>query len=133
MMVPIRYRLYFWNPPILTSEQELEFGRQIVTQGRAAFFEQYHPYLSDKEQQQIQHSKQMMPKQKTRAIILAVLFFGPLLFFVGAPLLVFVLLASPILALSLGTMLVARKRYRRWVDEMADKYARHVASLPPRP
>jgi hypothetical protein len=132
MMVPIRYRLYFWNPPKLTPEQELSIGREIVTLGRAAFLEQYHPYLSDKEQQQIQHSKQMTPKQKTRAIILAALFFGPIVFFVGAPLLILLLVVSPILALSLGTMLVARNRYRRWVDEMADKYARDVASRSPR-
>ncbi len=129
-MIPIRYRPYRWRPPNLTPLQKLEIGREIITTGRGAFFEQNHPYLSKEEQEQLARSKHMSRKQKVRVIALALLLFGPVVFFVGWPFLILLLVASPVLVLSLGTMFFARRRYRRWVDEMADGYTRHVANLP---
>jgi hypothetical protein len=49
MIVPVRYTLYSWNPPILTPEQEVEAGRQIVMTGGPAAWKRKAPYLPDRE------------------------------------------------------------------------------------
>jgi hypothetical protein len=71
---------------------------------------------------------QMTPAQKTRAFILAALFFVPIIIFIGPGVLIVLVLALPILVLGISSMLIARRRYHRWVDDMIAKYAKHVAS-----
>jgi hypothetical protein len=118
-----RYNLYFWTPPKLTPEQEIEIGRQIVVVGRDAFL-QRTPYLSERESKHVEAGKQLTRRQR---IILAV---------VGVPLMIAALAALPLVILlgagavviySGSTLLHSRSLYRRWVDDMIAKYAASVA------
>jgi len=123
----ILYNIYSWNPPKLTPEQEIYLGREIALAGREAFLRRYHPYLSKKEQAQVQMSQNMTTSQKIKALIIGALFFAPMIFFGPAVPLVLLVAFVPIVGLSMGSLLLSRNRYRRWVDEMIGKYAKHVA------
>jgi hypothetical protein len=114
----VRYRIYFWNAPILRLDQEIQIGKEIAREGRDSFLRRHHPYLGDDEQQRIAATAQMTPALKSRAFVLAALFFVPIIIFVGPGLLIVLALALPVLVLSIGSMLIARSRYHRWVDEM---------------
>jgi hypothetical protein len=126
-MAYIRYNVYFWAPPTLTPEQEIHIGGEIAREGREAFLERHHPYLSKREQEQIVEAKNRTPAQNARVWIVATLFFGPLLFFAWPVILIGLLACIPIFGLSIGSMLLSKGRYRRWVDEMVAKYAAHAA------
>lgn len=119
----ISYNVYLWSPPILTPEQEIEIGRQIILEGREAFLKRA-PYLSEKDRQRAEAAKHYTPKQK---IILGVVFAAivvPAIVFFWLPML---LLIVPVLIYSGGSLLYARSRYHRWVDEMIAKYAASTA------
>jgi hypothetical protein len=119
--VYIRYNIYFWIPPHLTPEEEIQAGRQIVLQGREVFL-QKAPYLSNEEQRRIEDAKHISGNKR---IILGVVFAALVIpvFVVAWWLLIAVI---PVIILSLGSMLHARTRYRNWVDEMISKYAAHA-------
>lgn len=123
----IRYSIYFWAPPKLTLEQEILVGQEIAKEGREAFLRRNHPYLSNAEQQQIQSSQLWTKAQKFRVVIFATLFFAVALIFAGPMILIGLLAAIPILALSGFSLFVSRNRFRQWVDEMIQKYETHAA------
>jgi hypothetical protein len=114
-----RYTLYFWCPPQLTPEQEIEIGRQIVLEGREVFLKRA-PYLSEEDRRRIEAAKQMAPWQRVLAgITLTVMVIGALMV-AWLPLL---MVGVPIFLYSGGSLWHARSRYHRWVDEMIAKYA----------
>ena len=121
-MVPIQYQLYFWNPPKLTAEQEVQIGREIVLQGREIFLKKA-PYLPPDQRRLVEQAPPATPLR----IAVAVVFFGGALVFFAVFWWLLIALV-PILLLSLGSMWQARSRYRQWVDEMIAKYATHEAT-----
>ena len=70
MLVPVRYTLYFWNPPILTPEQEVEAGRQIVLTGGPEAWKKKAPYLPEERTRAEAYAS---TKRTARQIILAVI------------------------------------------------------------
>lgn len=128
----IRYRIYTWTPPRLTPEQEAALGRQIALEGRERFLEKHHPYLGEDEQAQLVAAKTWTIGQKVILGFVGVMFFGLAALTGGLLLLVALITCSPILALSMGSLLVSRNRYRKWVDEMLGKYAASQARDSPK-
>jgi Flp pilus assembly protein TadB len=125
----IRYNIYFWFPPILTPEEEIEAGRQIAIKGREWYLSQT-PYLNQHETARIENARTMTKEQKFRLIGIGGVFFGLILFTVGAKFLVALLVAMPILALIMGSLYLSRRRYHRWVDDMIAKYAAYAVAQP---
>ncbi len=125
----VRYNIYTWCPPILTPEEEIEAGRQIVIKGREWYLSQT-PYLSRHETARIENAKTMTKEQKFRLIGIAVVFFGLVIFMVGAKFFIALLAATPILALIMGSLYLSRRRYHQWVDHMIAKYAAYAAAHP---
>jgi hypothetical protein len=123
----IRYNIYSWTPPKLTPEQEIYLGREISLEGREAFLRRNHPYLSKNEQDQVQMSQNMTRSEKIKILVIGTLFFGPMIIFVPAIPLVALLALTPIIGLSMGSLVISRNRYRLWVDKMIAKYAKYVA------
>lgn len=124
MMVPVRYTLYFWNPPILTPEQEVNAGRQIVMTGGPEAWKKKAPYLPDKERARVEayaSTKRTVPQ-----VILAVtglLAFLAIAIAAGPRLWIILGVACvTVLPLSLYTLVTARKRYYDWVDKMVSAY-----------
>jgi Flp pilus assembly protein TadB len=128
-MTVVRYTLYFWNPPILTPEEEVEAGRQIVTTGGPEVWKKKAPYLPERERARAETSgarRLTMPQ----GILLIILLLSVLALIVVAgprlwvPLGVTLGVACvTVLPLSLYTLVTARKRHHNWVDKM-------VANLP---
>ena len=118
-MAYVRYRLYFWNAPILTPKQEIDAGRQIVMDGGPEAWKKRAPYLPPDERPTEGDSS---PKRRTIAILILLGF------------LAIVILAGPVLWIPLGivcitvlplsmyTLFSARKRYHSWVDKVVDAY-----------
>lgn len=50
-MILIRYVLYFWNPPILSPEQEIEVGHEIIATGGTDLWKKKAPYLPSNERE----------------------------------------------------------------------------------
>jgi hypothetical protein len=126
----VKYNIYLWGPPTLTPEQEIEIGREIALRGRD-YFRQRAPYLSNEEQQRIEDAKHYTRGHKIKIIVVAILLFGPCIVFISRTPRIwvpFLIALVPILVLSLGSLLHARARYHKWINEMLAKYATHVAS-----
>jgi hypothetical protein len=121
----IRYSVYLWTPPILTPEQEVQIGRQIVMEGRETFLKRA-PYLSQEDQRRMEAAQHYTTKQR---IVLGTIFAAMMIAVVVLfwPILLGII---PILLYSGGSLLHARYRYHRWVDDMIAKYA---ASVTPQP
>ena len=123
-VVPVRYTLYFWNPPILTPEQEVSAGRHIVMTGGAEAWKKKAPYMPEIERARVKayaRTKRTVPQ-----LILAVaVLLGFLAFIVAAgprlwiPVGVVCVTVPP---LSLYTLATARKRYRSWIDKVVAAY-----------
>jgi Flp pilus assembly protein TadB len=118
----VRYNLYFWTPPILTPEQEIQVGRQIVLEGRETFLKRA-PYLSDEDRRHVEAGKHYTPKQRIILCFIGVVFLIVLIV-TAWPLLFGII---PIVLYSGGTLWHSRARYHRWVDEMIAKYAASAA------
>jgi hypothetical protein len=102
----VRYNVYGWAPPKLTPEEEIEIGREIVLKGRDFYLNQA-PYLSKDEQLLIESAKHYSATQKFIIRFTCILFFGAAIVFGGAKLLVIFIAATPILILSIGSLLEA--------------------------
>lgn len=122
----IRYNIYLWTPPTLTPEQEIQVGREIARVGRDACLRQT-PYLSKEEQQRIAATQNLSTPRKMVIGLIGVLLVGLMVFTGGIALAIALIAVTPLLVLSIGSLLHAKKRYQRWVDEMLAKYAAHVA------
>ena len=121
----IRYALYFWNPPILTPEQEVEAGRQIVMTGGPEAWKKKAPYLRDRER-----ARAEADASSERTVLQMILVVIVLLGFLA----IAVVIAGPrpwvplgvvcvtVLPLSLYTLVTARRRYHTWVDKVVDAY-----------
>jgi hypothetical protein len=121
-MAFIQYQLYFWNPPTLSAEQEIQIGREIAMQGRDVFLKKA-PYLPGNQRQLVEQA----PPIKPRGIAILIVFCGAMLWFFAVFWWLLIGLV-PILLLSIGSLLHSRSRYRKWVDEMIGKYAAHEAT-----
>ncbi len=131
-MYLVRYRLYSWSRPKLTLEEEIAVGREIAVKGKDVFLRQA-PYLSEIERQRIENAKKQTAVQKIGIIVLAVIFFGPAIIFLGADWIRILIVLVPVLIVSIGSLLTAKASYRKWADEMVTKYAAHVAKNRPTP
>jgi hypothetical protein len=125
MPLYIRYSVYLWTPPILTPEQEIQIGHQIVVEGREVFLKRA-PYFSHEDQRHIEAARHYTTKQR---IVLGTIFAAMMIAVVVLfwPILLGII---PILLYSGGSLLHARNRYHRWVDDLIAKYA---ASITPKP
>jgi hypothetical protein len=130
-MVPIKYRLYFWNPPILSPAEQVAAGRMILMNGGKAAWLKRTPYLPQDESEAIARAADWKRKsllQKTREIGLPLIFFGAIFAFVGTLILVpLLLVCATILPISLYTRWQAKKRYQKWVADMVHAYSDHAA------
>jgi hypothetical protein len=130
-MVPIKYRLYFWNPPILAPAEQVAAGRMILMNGGKAAWLKRTPYLPKDESEAIAGAENWNRKpllQKAGDIGLPLIFFGAIFAFVGTLLLVpLLLICATILPISLYTRWQAKKRYEKWVADMVDAYSDHAA------
>ena len=127
-VAPVRYTLYFWNPPILTPEEEVEAGRQIVTTGGPEVWKKKAPYLPERERARAEASgarRLTMPQ----TILLIILLLSVLALCVVAgprlwiPLGVTLGVACvTVLPLSLFTLVTTRRRYHDWIDKMVAAY-----------
>ena len=117
-MAYIRYRVYVWVPPKLTTEQEQQIAREIARVGREQFLH-LAPYLDDDGRRRSNTFSERTPRQKAVLIALAAAFFIPILIFFWLPILV---VGVPVFIYSGGSFLHARRTYRRWVNDIATKY-----------
>jgi hypothetical protein len=133
----IKYFIYFWSPPTLAYEEEVEVGKQIVLMGREKFLE-LTPYLSQEGRSRNKYYRNLRnnnPGRYAWTVLIAVSFFAIAIYTIIATnhlanfLIVLLIAGVPIGLLSIGSMMSARARYRRWVDEMVAKYAAHMAKL----
>lgn len=131
MFIPIRYTLYFWNPPILTAEQEVEVGRQIVTTGGADVWKKKAPYLHGRERARVEAYASAKPTSPQIILaVIAVLGLLAVLVAAGPRLLVPLgVVCVMVLPLSVYTLLTARKRYHNWVDQVVAAYNNDVKGL----
>lgn len=134
-MAYVKYNIYFWSPPALTPEQELEIGHQIATHGRD-HFRQQAPYLSEKEQRTLATARNYTPAEKVRLWAISIVFFGGCGYVILSNkrlLMMFLVTLAVIGLFTIGSMLYARHRYHAWLDEILAKYAASVANnaVPP--
>jgi hypothetical protein len=120
----IRYTLYFWNPPILMPEQEVEAGRQIVTTGGPDAWKKKAPYLPDRERARAEAyatTKRTVPQ----LILAAAVLLGFLAVIVAAGSRLWIplgVVCMTVLPLRLYTLVTARKRYHSWIDKVVAAY-----------
>lgn len=124
MMVPVRYTLYFWNPPNLTAEEEVRIGRHIAMTGGPVEWKKKAPYLPDKQRKRAEAYASTKPSGP-RLILAAVILLGFLAIVVVAGPRLWVpvgIVCVTVLPLSLYTLVTARKRYYDWIDKVVTAY-----------
>lgn len=116
----IRYTLFFWTPPILTPEQEIEIGRLIVLEGREKFL-QRAPFQANR-RGRVDFRNFGMRQWIILIAFVALIIPGLIVFWL--PMLIACFLIG---IYSGGSFLLSRYYYGRWVDKMIGKYATAVA------
>lgn len=122
----VKYSLYFWNPPILTPQQEIEVGRMFTEMGREAAIKRA-PYLAANERAHMAAAQHRTAGQWAILMLIAVAFFGGCAWVIVSNrvlLVTFGIALIPLLAFSLPTLLSSRRRYERWVDLMMARYVK---------
>ncbi|MGD0764106.1 MAG: hypothetical protein ABR929_13120 [Roseiarcus sp.] len=127
-VIPVRYTLYFWNPPILTPEEEVEAGRHIVMTGGAEAWKKRPPYTPEKEWARVE--AYATPKRTVPRLILAVaILLGFLAVIVASGPRLWIpvgVVCATVLPLSLYALATARKRYHSWIDKVVVAYLDHA-------
>ena len=137
-VVPVRYTLYFWNPPVLTPEQEVSAGRHIVMTGGPEAWKKKAPHMPEMERARVE--AYATTKRTVPQLILAVaVLLGFLAIIVAAGPRLWIplgVVCVTVLPLSLYTLATARKRYHSWIDKViaaylddAEKAARAAAEV----
>jgi hypothetical protein len=138
----VRYRIYGWMPPNLSAEERMALGEAIVRVGRKQFVAvlkrrlspplhttrgepfTFRDVLSD-----VQKGLPIRPKLSWPAILFALVFFsGCMWFIVSTPrvLTSFLITMALIIPVSLGSMLFMHRKIDRWVNEVADDFAKEI-------
>jgi hypothetical protein len=120
-MAYVRYRLYFWNPPILTADQEIDAGRKIVMSGGPEALKKRALYLPP-EERPTEGDEKSSPMRMTISIIILL---GFLLLIVSAGPILWIplgIVSVTVLPLSIYTLKTARSRYHDWIDKVVDAY-----------
>jgi hypothetical protein len=131
----VRYRIYLWTPPLLTPEQQVEAGRQIVANGGADEWKKKAPYLPPEEQAAVANARRN-PNALQKALLIA-LAAGAVLAvaaFVPGAAIALGVVAITIVPIGVGSLIHSKNRYQKWVDEMVEVYLRDLENklrLPP--
>jgi len=118
-----------WNPPLLTPEQELEFGRQIALVGREHFVRDFRNSIGKTKPPQEKAGIAAWPPIVRWAFVIVV---GAFLLF-GLTLMtdrdwsrLFAYLIF-IVGVYLVSVYLATRKFEKWIDGLVAKYAAHVA------
>lgn len=118
----VKFRLVWWDKPVLSDAEQIECGRKIALVGKEPFVDEF---LKSAGSESYKKDIEYTAEQKVRSLIF-VLLMGIGIYLLGKGK-VFLVILGFVLSLYFLSTAVSVLRLNLWLNELVKKYAAHVA------